>query len=391
MDPNRSRQPETADQAHALQELNVLEPLTHFLTGAVISRAGLNRTTALATVTTVLAAEAPDIDVVVYLRDPVLGFAHHRGITHTFVGTPFVAALVVAVVYLAYRLTRKFTREREPAAAFADPPDGVAAYRVPRWGLLYLYACIAVLSHILLDFTNNYGVRPFMPFVNRWYSWDIVFIFEPLLYVLLFGGLLLPALFGLIHEEIGIHRKQPRGRAGAIAALVGMLVVWGVRDYEHRRALAAMDARLYHGEQPIRYAAYPYYLNPFKWYGVVETEKFYERMIVDSLTPEVDPQGQAQIRYKPEDTPVAEAARNSLLGRVYLNWARYPVIEVQALSPPQSGYLVRFLDLRFLYPERRSAPLGAYALVTPDLQVGAQWFGRRGPQAELFRPSGDSR
>ncbi len=124
---------------------------------------------------------------------------------------------------------------------------------------------------------------------------------------------------------------------------------------------------------------------------MVETEKFYERMIVDSLTPEVDPQGQAQIRYKPEDTLVAEAARNSLLGRVYLNWARYPVIEVQALSPPQSGYLVRFLDLRFLYPERRSAPLGAYALVTPDLQVGAQWFGRRGPQAELFRPSGDSR
>ena len=32
----------------------------------------------------------------------------------------------------------------------------------PRWGLLFLYACLAGLSHILLDFTNNYGVRPFL-------------------------------------------------------------------------------------------------------------------------------------------------------------------------------------------------------------------------------------
>src|SRR5438309_5939835 len=47
-----------------------------------------------------------------------------------------------------------------------------------RWGVLYLYACLAGLSHILLDFTNNYGVRPFWPFSERWYSWDIVFIVE---------------------------------------------------------------------------------------------------------------------------------------------------------------------------------------------------------------------
>ena len=40
-----------------------MEPVTHFLTGACIGRAGLNRRTAYATLAATLAAEAPDMDV----------------------------------------------------------------------------------------------------------------------------------------------------------------------------------------------------------------------------------------------------------------------------------------------------------------------------------------
>src|SRR5512138_3786952 len=143
-----------------------MEPVTHFLTGAVMARAGLNRKTALATLTLVLAAEAPDIDIVAYFGGPVFGFAHHRGITHTFVGAPFVAALVVAVVYGLYRLHRWRTK---PQRADEDLNPAAGPPLVPRWGLLYGYALIGVLSHILLDFTNAYGVRPLEPFSYRWY------------------------------------------------------------------------------------------------------------------------------------------------------------------------------------------------------------------------------
>ncbi len=62
----------------------------------------------------------------------------------------------------------------------------------PRWGLLFLFAYLAGLSHILLDFTNNYGVRPFWPFFEKWYSWDIVFIVEPIILLLMIAGLSLP-------------------------------------------------------------------------------------------------------------------------------------------------------------------------------------------------------
>ena len=59
-----------------------------------MGRSGFNRKTALATVTMVLAAEAADIDVVWALKGSVAGLQHHRGITHSFVGVPFIAAAV---------------------------------------------------------------------------------------------------------------------------------------------------------------------------------------------------------------------------------------------------------------------------------------------------------
>ena len=349
-----------------------MEPLTHFLTGACISRAGLNRRTALATVTLVLAAEAPDLDVLGYVHGPVYGFAHHRGITHTLIGVPIMGALTVFVVWGVYSLWH-----------LRRKPD-----KRPSWGLLFWFACIGGLSHILLDFTNNYGVRPFSPFYPRWYSWDIVFIIEPVLWAILLAGLVLPALFGLIHAEIGVKKRGPRGQVGAILALAGMLAVWGVRDFEHRHALAAMQARLYEGAVPVRLSAYPYWVNPFKWMGVVETKDFFQTMHVDSLTPDVDPDNEAKTYYKPEETPVTLAAKKSYLGRVYLDWAHYPLTETQKLEDPP-GYLVRFFDLRFMYPERRERPLSSRVVLNDKLQVVGAYMGLRRQPSRGNSSSGD--
>ncbi len=80
-----------------------MEPVTHFLTGACIGRAGLNRKTAYATLAATLAAEAADMDVLWALRGPVESFKHHRGITHTFIAVPVVAAVIVGLVALLHR------------------------------------------------------------------------------------------------------------------------------------------------------------------------------------------------------------------------------------------------------------------------------------------------
>jgi inner membrane protein len=349
-----------------------------------MSRAGFNRKTALATLTMTIAAEAPDIDIVGYAKGTLFEFAHHRGITHTFVGLPFVTAAVLLFVRIVHRIR---TRTPEKAAKRTErlkkrgyPPE-------PRWGLLYLFGLVAGLSHILLDYTNNYGVRPFPPFSYHWYAWDIVFIYEPLLYVALIGGLVLPSLFRLVNEEIGAKTHGPRGQWGAILAIVGVLAIWSARDYQHRRAVAAMQARIYNGADPIRVSAFPYPLTPFTWYGVAETRDFFAQTQIDSLTPEVDPHENMQIRYKAEETPASLAAKSSYLGRVYLDWARYPLVEVEHLSPPDSGYFVRFHDLRFMYPELSGRRLLTGTVQLDEkLNVISERFGGAGREREMADP-----
>jgi len=343
-----------------------LEPITHFLTGACLGRAGLNRKTGLATLTLTLAAEAPDLDVLGRFRGPAFGFAHHRGFTHSFLGVPLVAAVVLGFVYLVWRLRGRRTK---------DPKVP------PRWGLLFAYACLAGLSHILLDFTNNYGVRPFWPFSEKWYSWDIVFIVEPVMLALLILGLVMPSLFGLIDREIGARRRGPGGRVGATLALAGVVLMWGLRDYEHRRAVGALEARTYDGADPLRVSAYPKWVDPFHWYGVVETRGFFALAPVSSLGPEVDPMGEMEIHYKPEETAVTLAAKNSYMGRVYLDWAQYPITETEMLTGPQEGYIVYFQDLRYrqipsaMNRRRGRSALSAGVQLDQNLRVVGDIFG----------------
>ena len=351
-----------------------MEPVTHFLFGAAMGRAGLNRKTALATATLTLAAEAPDIDVLSRFGGSAFGLNHHRGFTHSFLGIPLVAAVVVALIYLIWRLRGRKTRN-------PNLP--------PRWGLLFAFACMAGLSHILLDYTTAYGVRPFWPFAERWISWDIVFIVEPVLLVALILGLILPALFSLINEEIGARTQGPHpALKGKLAASLALLVVfgdWGLCDYEHRRAVAALEARNYQGADPLRASAYPYMTNPFRWHGVVETTNFFATMDVDSLnfqsmSPEVDPEAQMQISYKPEETPITLAAKKTYLGRVYLSWAAYPVVETEELTHDpvdntHAAYAVHLRDLRYAYPGSARVSLGAVVLLTQDLKVVDEHFG----------------
>jgi inner membrane protein len=236
-------------------------------------------------------------------------------------------------------------------------------------------------------------VRPFWPFSERWISWDIVFIVEPVLLVVLILGLILPALFSLINEEIGVRNRGPQaklqGRLAATLALLAVFAYWGLCDYEHRRAVAALQSRNYQGAAAIRVSAYSYMTNPFRWHGVVETPAFFATMDVDSLAPEVDPEARMQIRYKPEESPVTLAAKRTYLGRVYLSWAEYPVTETEKLANDpvddpvehaRAAYVVRFRDLRYDYPGRSSrarAPLGATVFLTRDLQVVEERFGIR--------------
>ena len=172
--------------------------------------------------------------------------------------------------------------------------------------------------------------------------------------------------------------QEARGRADAAAA---RMEARAGEIQARMERLNALQARVYEGAEPVRASAYPYWWNPFRWFGVVETQNFYALTVVDSLGPEVDPDGDMRIRYKPEETPVTLAAKRSYLGRVYLDWAQYPVTETEEIRNPRPGYVVQFQDLRFAYPERRGANLLRGGVVLDrNLNVVAETFGSRGKQ-----------
>lgn len=335
-----------------------MDPVTHLLTGACLGRAGLNRKTGLATLTLTLATESPDIDVIAYFGGSVAGFQHHRGFTHAFLGIVVLPIFVVALVYGISRLRR--------------PPK-----IPPNWRILYGYACLGVMVHILQDFTNNYGVRPFTPFRPQWYSWDVVFIIDPLMLLALFLGLALPSLLSLVSEEVGATKARFRGTGGARVALLFLLILIAARDLEHRRAVTALKSLTYNDEDALRVSAFPNPLNLFSWNGVIETQDFFELLPVDANKGEVDPHNLAVIRYKPAETPVTIAAKKSRLGRVYLDWAQYPLVQETKLEGER--YLVTFVDLRFSSAEamrrRRASPLTGYVVLDSRLHVEQQSAG----------------
>lgn len=364
-----------------------MEPVTHCLTGACLSRSGFNRKTAWATLAMVLAAEAPDVDMLWGLRSPVAELQHHRGLTHTLLFAPVMALLVTGLVWILVRLADRL-------------PDRVRPRRAPipiRWGWLWLGALVADLSHLALDYTTSYGLRPLLPFSGRWHAWSIEYLFDPWLFLALVLALVIPALLALVDQEVGARRPLFRGRGWAIAALVFLLGWWGLRAWEQSQAIGLVSSGGYAGAPLLRVAAEPGMWSPFQWRVLMETAGKYQTAQVDTLTGQVSTSGYDDVVYKPKVTPAVEAAERTYLGRVYLGWSQWPVVEdLGAVRAPGASYAprpgwhtVEFQDLRFGYAPNQGdrldappdTPLSGWVYIGPGGEnEGMFMAGRQQPQ-----------
>ncbi len=147
-----------------------MENLTHSLMGAALAELALPRSASTAQRRTffaagVIAANLPDADLVyTQITSPPIGYLlHHRGHTHTLLGVVGLAVLIGAVC-LAPRIRESFQGVRERFVSLI---------------------AVSLLSHIVLDSWNSYGVHPFYPFDATWYYGDAIFIVEPWLWLFL--------------------------------------------------------------------------------------------------------------------------------------------------------------------------------------------------------------
>ena len=224
-----------------------------------------------------------------------------------------------------------------------------------RFGRAWAAACVVALSHPLLDATNAYGVRLWLPFSDRWASWDVFFVVDAGVWTILFLATLLPTLLGLIRGEIG-ERSDPRW-GGAVTGLLVLIAFVGFKGVLHQRAIEMIDAHVYDGSPALRVAAFPTALNPFAWSGFVETESYYQISSVD-VRQTYDPENGRRF-YKPPEGPALETAWRSSLGSDYARFAQYHFAQVEQFP---EGYIVRLADFRF----RRGSQFGFLCTIEMD-------------------------
>jgi len=335
-----------------------MDNITHTLLGAALSRAGLNQKMRHATVTLMIAANLPDVDVVTGAWGSLAYLKYHRGITHSMVGVTALGLILAGIVFLLER------RSWSNHGGDGSPPSFL---------LISLVSLVGTWSHLLLDFTNSYGVRPFMPFSDRWVAWDIEFIIDPIILGLLICGLVLPSLFRLISEEVGSKGKAT-GRGAAITVLVLIGLLWLVRDINHRSAIAKLSAFTFRGEDPAVIYAFPRPANPFLWNSIVETEQAYFTLDVGLNFSALD-LNRAKVFYKPEDSEALKAARETNAAKVFLNFARIPIYSITKRG---EDTLVTIHDLRFASATRRRRAFVTTILLSKDLHVLNERFGFTG-------------
>jgi inner membrane protein len=147
-----------------------------------------------------------------------------------------------------------------------------------------------------------------------------------------------------------------------------------VRDHEHREAVHAVQQQRFNSAAALRVSAYPYYWNIFRWYAVAETPDFFATSDINSRSGEMDNR-ELEMFTKPPETPATLAAKKSYLGRVYLDWAQYPLVTQTQSS---EGWTVHFRDLRYDYPSLRGRiTLSCSVELNSSLQVVREFFGSR--------------
>ncbi len=323
-----------------------------------------------------LAANAPDIDILSYVRGEYFALSFRRGITH---GWPALLVLpfVVAGIILAWdRWVRRRIEPREnPVRA------------VPILGL----SAVGLLTHPALDWMNTYGMRWSLPFDGTWTYGDALFIIDPWIWLALGGaiflasnpsrrGLLGWAVIGTLASLLVLAAFGPVARilwALGVVTIVSLRFLEGPRAMGERGTLvrvAGVGVVLYIGvlvaangvarKQVLRAAradglttrdvmVAPVRGNPFVSEVEVLTDDAYVPGVHSWVgTPRVElfpgdavplVSGPAALtREKLED--VAATAREQSVVSDYLVWSRYPYMRVE---PDGNGWDVLVSDARY--------------------------------------------
>jgi inner membrane protein len=210
-----------------------MDNVTHAFVGAAMGecavRAGApSRTRTMLIATGVVAANAPDVDLLYTgIIEPPLGYLlHHRGHSHTLPGLAILGLLIWSALKVLPRVRS-------------------ALQGTERRAILLIVA--ALLGHLLMDSANSYGTHLLYPFSARWIYGDAVFVLEPWLWIIL-GVALASNAMRLWRVLVALLALAPIAalvavgllRVGVLAAMLGVAgaLALGARTWDRRKRAA---------------------------------------------------------------------------------------------------------------------------------------------------------
>jgi len=277
-----------------------VDNLTHTLTGVAIARMGLEKRWPGATLTLAVSSNLPDIDIVAALWGNVAYLEHHRAITHAFPASLLEAA-VLALILSCWPGSQR------------------------RFGPTLLLSWLGVCLHIVWDLWTSYGTRALLPFDSTWYSWDWMFIIDPI-----FLGLLVLACFG--SRWFG-RPRLPRW------AFVAALAYIGVRAAA--QWMAHGQAESFAGSEfgDVRVLPNPLSLN--RWRFIAKSDRKFAAGSVQAVGTS---RSRVEFPRTEPDALVRRIAVESHAARVFLDFSPFPRLETR-----QEGKITVIIwrDLRF--------------------------------------------
>jgi inner membrane protein len=285
-----------------------VDNLCHTLVGAALGEAGFKRKTAYAGATLMIASNLPDVDVLVFTTStPSVAF--RRGWTHGVLADALLPIILTAIVVaIARRRGRHDVRPRQ----------------------ILLLSYVGVLLHVAMDLLNNYGVRLLMPFSQRWFYGDVLFIVDPWLWVTLGVGIWLARRWRSV---------KPARLSLFVAAAYVLAMIAGARA---ARAEIVERWQQVEGRPPQAVMVGPVPVTPLRRQVIIDAGDRYE-------TGEFTWQPR-NIRFDPDDVPKNDtdahigAARNAPNIRAFLVWSRFPF---WTFAPVPGGTLATVGDMRF--------------------------------------------
>lgn len=255
---------------------------------------------------TVIGSQAPDFDGLLRLKGNASYIKNHRGITHSL---PFIPIWTIAIT------------------------GGISLF-FPSAPVMMLgaWVLLAVLIHVFSDLFNTYGTQAMRPFSKKWISWNIIHIFDPVIFGTHFIALCLWLL----------KAAEPQFIFPILYSTLVVYYVW--RTAVHRwlyRRLPSIDSTYKTGD---RYLLIPT-VSLSHWNVVKMSNGTY-------LLGEMKHNRLAWIdQVSCSKHPAAEASKNHPDIAAFLSFSAYACAEVRHHS---WGYEVRWIDVR--YRHRKQYP-----------------------------------